>query len=168
MREFLAPELGYRFFYDLVNYSVRVGCTCALPNSGASVLFPGVIEVVPNDFLLYGTDAPRVAYRISIAAVDAPEITELDAGLFGAGPLVQYGQADLAGLEAEQIDLNGVPALRLKDVFSGVRPIEVHIIALHDSQFYEILVEAVPGTLDNNDFDDYQSVLDTFHFGPVR
>jgi hypothetical protein len=141
-REYQAPDLGYRFDYELNHYSVRQGCACALPG-GSDILFPGVITVEPNDSLVY-RDAQGTIYEMSIAAVGAPEGRFLDAKLFGTGPLTRYTMDVFDPDDAYEIDLGGVRALRLDDVPIGPNGIS-DIIAFKTGLLYEILIVPVNG-----------------------
>src|SRR6188474_357824 len=60
-----APDLAY-FDYPLETYSVRSGVPAGFSN--ANILFPGVVTIDPNDWLLY-TEGHGIVYRISMVSV---------------------------------------------------------------------------------------------------
>jgi hypothetical protein len=140
-RTYLPPDSDYQFTYPLDSYSVRAGCTCETPNQGQDILFPGVTEITPNDSLIY-RDGQGVVFRIRIAVV-APEAVTLDSTLFGTGPLVQYEAGVVDASTVQEIEIGGVPALRLDDLPVGAAGLAADIMLVHNNLLYEITVEPV-------------------------
>lgn len=137
-RTYQAPDLGYTFDYLLDHYSVRPGF---IP-SGAEILFPGVITIDPNDSLIY-RDGKGLVFKVSIAAVFAPDGASLDKSLFGTGPLIQYESDLLESKVIQDIKFGSVAALRVDDVPVGPTGSITDIIALHEGLLYELLIEPV-------------------------
>lgn len=137
-RTYQAPDLGYTFDYPLDHYSVRQSL---LPASG-EVLFPGVIIIDPNDSLIY-RDGKGLVFKVSIAAVIAPEGAALDQSLFGTGPLIQYEPDLLESMTVQEIMFGDVAALRVDEVPAGPTGSITDIIALHEGLLYELLIEPV-------------------------
>lgn len=145
-RTHIVPDLAYSFIYPLDAYSVRQGCACATLNGGQDVIFPGVIVIEPNDSLIYSAGAD-VSYRISIAAVAAPENAALDSGLLGSGPLMQYEPSLISADDVVTIDLGGVPALRIDNVATGPAGVLHEIVALHEGLLYQFIIEPAQPTM---------------------
>jgi hypothetical protein len=167
LRAYQPPDSDYRFNYPLESYSVRLGCTCAAPNGGTDIVFPGVITIDPNDSLVYADKAGR-AFRISIATVAAPEGAKLSPVLLGKGPLMQYETDLLKDKTVQSIKLGGVDALRVDNVPTGPAGSLTDILLLHEGLLYQILVEPVgDGTGDDTPGRKLaEDVLKSFQFIP--
>lgn len=152
-----APDLAY-FDYPLATYSVRPGRTAG--GSNASVLFPGVVTIDPNDWLLY-TEGHGIVYRISMVAVINEDVESTDdlLPLLGTLPLIQYGGDVLEGLNIETLEIGGLPAVRVDNVPAGPAGLASHILAVSDTQIFEITVAEAANT-GGDDMDAGQEVVD--------
>lgn len=129
-------DSGYHIDYPLAFYSLRAG------QSGPNVLFPGVRVVEPNDAFTY-QDHNQAVYKLSIAVtaneqgltLEQPETLLANSALFA------YDPALLADYPIQQIELAGVPALRVDGLPVGPAGITTQIVALHGDLIYELLVE---------------------------
>jgi hypothetical protein len=167
LRTYQPPDSDYRFTYPLEFYSVRLGCTCATPNGGKDIMFPGVITIDPNDSLIYGDKAGK-AFKISIATVAAPGGAVLNAALLGKGPLMQYEPALLKDRKVQAVKFGDIAALRVDDVPTGPTGSLTDIVLLREGLLYQILVESVgDGTGDTaTNRKLAEDVLTTFQFLP--
>lgn len=139
-RTYNMPDIG-SLEYPLAFYSVSMENACVAPDGGQDIWFPGVIRVQPNDSVIYGVQFDT-AYRIQIAMTEAAG--ELDASMLGTGPLMQYEPDAFDPNEVMNIDLNGVPAVRVDNLPVGPSGmVTMDIITVIDGRMIEILVEPV-------------------------
>lgn len=146
-------DSGYRIQYPLAFYSLRAG------QSAPTVLFPGVRVVEPNDVFSYQTRGQAV-YKLSIAVTTNEEGLSLDEpeALLANSALIAYDPALLADYLLQQIELAGVPALRVDDLPVGPAGITTQIVALRGDFIYELLVE--PHVLTTNQAEPFVAVTD--------
>jgi hypothetical protein len=87
------------------------------------VVFPGVINVEPNDSFIFDTENPTqgIIYQMRMAATPNNNGYTADdlESLLGTLPLLQYDPSMLEGLEIQQIEINGAPAVRVDDLLIG-------------------------------------------------
>jgi hypothetical protein len=142
-RVYTAPDMG-SFTYSLDTYSVRNSLTDLPEDQEMRVVFPGVVTIDPNDSLIY-SDEPGNVYRIRIASVvTETAYTEADLpDLLGTLPLVQYEPAIVSDKQIIELEVGGMPAIRVNDVPVGQFGLEAHIIVLNEAQVFEIIVEPV-------------------------
>lgn len=129
-------DSGYRIQYPLALYSLRAGL------SGPHVLFPGVRVVEPNDAFTY-RDPSQAVYKLSIAvSTNEQGLTMAEpAALLANSAFIVYEPTLLADHTLQQIELDGIPALRVDDLPTGPAGITTQIVALHNDFIYELLVE---------------------------
>jgi hypothetical protein len=168
-RTYQPPDSDYRFTYPLDSYSVRAGCTCQTPDQGQNILFPGVVEIAPNDSLVYRGGQGTV-YKISIAATSPAEAPTLDATLFGTGPLVQYDPSIVKLDQVQEIQFGDTPGLRVDDLPVGQNGLTADILVVYNNILYEIVVEPVNvteggGVKGKNLLDD---ILNSIKFTPFN
>lgn len=138
-RTYNMPDIG-TVEYPLAFYSVWNGVPGGTSRDG-EIFFPGVITLRPNDSVIYGVQFDT-AYQIRIAMSEATG--DLDASMLGSGPLFQYEPGLINSADVQEFSLNGVPALRVDNVPTGMYgEITTHIVAVVDARMVEIIVEPI-------------------------
>lgn len=129
-------DSGYSIEYPLALYSLRAG------QSGPNVLFPGVRVVEPNDSFTY-QDREKTVYKLSIAVSTHEQglSFEQPEALLANSAIIAYDPALLADHPIQQIELDGVPALRVDDLPIGPAGVSTQLVALHHEFIYELMVE---------------------------
>jgi hypothetical protein len=132
------------FTYPLDTYSVRDWFIGLPDDQMLRITYPGIITIDPNDSLIYG-DEPGNVYRIRMASVVRDEnVTEADLPtLLGTLPLIQYGPEALENRSVVSLTIDDLPAVRVNDLPVGQFGLTAHIIAMSDTQLFEIIVEPV-------------------------
>lgn len=163
-------DSGYAIQYPLALYSLRAG------QSGPNVLFPGVRVVEPNDAFTY-RDREQTVYKLSIAVSTNDQGLSLDQpeSLLANSAIIAYDPALLADHPIQQIELDGVPALRVDDLPVGPAGITTQIVALYHEFIYELMVE--PHVVTTNQAEPWvesapseandaliEQIINTFHF----
>ncbi|MCE7985021.1 MAG: hypothetical protein DYG89_27925 [Caldilinea sp. CFX5] len=128
-------DSGYAIAYPLSLYSLRPA-----QQSAAEVLFPGVRVVEPNDAFVYRQPG-QSTYKLSIAVRANEQGRTLAPDLLTNSVLIAYGADVLAGQPIQEIELDGVPALRVDDLPVGPTGITAHIVALYQDRIYELMIE---------------------------
>lgn len=161
-RTYRTPDANYTFTYPLDYYSVRQTLVGA---DNPNIIFPGALEIALNDSLIYRDGQGTIA-KVTVAGMAVPDGTELDASLLGTGPLMQYAPDMIQPDQVQQIDLGGVPALRVDNVPVGQAGALTDMLAMYNGILYEITIEPVTtgaaGQVNGDDL--LQSILDTFEF----
>lgn len=137
------PDLG-SVTYPMDAYSLRPASDFSVPiERSAEVLFPGFLSITPNDgFMAEQRGAGKMVYSVHFAAVVAPEGTTAEnlESLLGRLPLVSYAAAALDGKSVAVFEHDGLPAVRVNGVKTGLVEIVSHILVLNGGSIVEILV----------------------------
>lgn len=150
----------FHFDYLLDFYSLHLDC--GEPVGDAILAGVGLIEIIPNDGVIYDSNVPPLPY-ITISATQIEANSELDETLLGLGPIIQYVNDAIRPETFQQIDLNGVPAFRVDDLPIGQAGVSTHIVAIHEGLRYDIIVEPRSGTSALYD-EHVEQFLESFQF----
>lgn len=171
LRNHHAPDLAY-FDYPLDTYSVRQG-QVPFPPAGeiSPILFPGVVSIEPNDSYIYAENQGTV-YKISMASVantDSVQTVDTLPQLLGTLELMRYDAITLEGLEIETFEMDGLPAVRVNDLPTGLNGVAAHILAVSRNQIFEIVVEPVMVNDENSEATEtnrtvYETILSSIRF----
>lgn len=134
----------FEFDYVLDYYSMRFGGDYAPLETGRLVTNTGVIQIVPNDNVIYKSNVPPLPL-ISISAIEVDADTFLDESMLGDGAIIQYVDMLIQPDSVTQITIDDVAALRVDDLPVGQRASITHVVILKDEIRYDITFEPYSG-----------------------
>ncbi|HTP10540.1 MAG TPA: hypothetical protein VMP08_19940 [Anaerolineae bacterium] len=134
-------DSGFEIRYPLDTYSVH---DVARPSLAAEkMVYPGAKIVEPNDAFVYQNGSAQT-YRLTLAVIPNDQNWSLDAQreqLFTDNPIVQYSPNALVKHVIQEVNLDGVKALRVDDVTEGPLQLMTQIVAIHNGMLYYLLIE---------------------------